>query len=792
LPAIYDPGTTDPVTGVRTQFLGNIIPPGSIDPIGQAICDLFPSPNVPGAGLSLNFASNPTRTFDQDQWMFRFDFNIGENDKIFGRFNYDDADQFFPTFCPGFCSSTGVAASSETFVTEARNVAIQWLHTFSPTVINTLNVGYNRVFNDMFSFAHQEGNQNLPSQLGIPGVNLGTFDTSGMTNIGFLGGFNRIGSRLFTPFIGGTNVYHLTDNLMVVRGAHNLKMGFTVRAMHMPVVGNTWFHGNYSFDNSWTSLDGADTATGHSFANLLLGLPSSLSRQLHHEGFLNGRRWEEYRGYFEDLWQVSPNLSLTLGLAYNITTPQREDRDRFSNYIPQTNTVLVAGVNAGSSAGVSTDKNNLEPRLAFSWSPFGRAATVIRGGYAIFTDVSANGGVQGLYMNPPFASSIFSATSAPDADPFTAGIQGDADLVTPGIQTLGFDGTPLSLADGFPVQPQPAADAFADRVIVQPDFEQGFIQQWNLNIQHELPGDMVATIAYAGTRATKLQGKGWNSNTNPPGFPVNFGGNFATKPFPMGNLNSILSRGEITYHALQMNLEKRFSQGLFFLMNYTWSKGLSNGLPQNIGVNQGGSYFPLTTAEDPNAHDNADKSYSDTDLKHQFSASYLYDLPIGRGRPYYSDLSGVGQALLGNWQVSGITRLRTGFRLGMSTGFFDSSGAGLGGGGNRPDRICHGTGPKTVDAWFDTSCFPAVFGALGNSARKVLSGPSQVNFDFSITKTIPLREPMSLEFRTEFFNIFNHAQFDVPDTSPLSGGFGRIGSTINTSRQLQFALKFIF
>jgi hypothetical protein len=135
--------------------------------------------------------------------------------------------------------------------------------------------------------------------------------------------------------------------------------------------------------------------------------------------------------------------------------------------------------------------------------------------------------------------------------------------------------------------------------------------------------------------------------------------------------------------------------------------------------------------------------------------------------------------------------MRTGFPLGMTTGFFDSSGAGLGS-GNRPDRLCHGAGPKTVQQWFDTSCFPAVFGALGNSGRTVLSGPSQVNFDFSIMKTIPLREPMSLEFRTEFFNIFNHAQFDVPDTNPLSGGYGAIGSTINTSRQLQFALKFIF
>ncbi len=787
-PTIFDPETTTfDADGnvVRTQFAGNIIPANRIDPVGQAVCDLFPSPNIPGR-LSQNFASNPTRTFDQDQFGFRIDYKFSEKDQIFGRFNYDDADQFFPTFCPGFCSDVGVAASSEDFVTEARNVAIQWIHTFSPTTINTLNVGYNRVINTMTSFAHRPENQNQPSQLGIAGVNLGDFNTSGMTNIALTGGFNRIGSRLFTPFVGGTNVYQLVDNVMVVRGAHTLKMGFSVRAMHMPVVGNTWFHGNMNFGNSWTANGatgcatppcGFDPATGFSVANLLLGLPDFRDRELHFEGFLNGRRWEEYRGYFEDQWQVSPNLTLTLGLAYNLTTPQREDRDRFTNFNTETGEFVVAGVDAGSDAGISTDTDNLEPRISFAWKPFGRATTVLRGGYGIFHDVSAQGGVQGLYMNPPFASSFVGITD---------GIT-DSDPVTAGVQAVSFiDGTPMNLADGFPPPVQPdVATFFGNLVTVDPDFEQGFVQQWNLNIQQELPGDILATIAYAGTRATHLQGKGYNLNANPPGFPVFFGGDPSRAPFPQGQFNSILSRGEVTYHALQINVEKRFSQGLFFLANYTWSHGFSNGLNQTIGVSEGAAYFPLPVP------DNSDKASSGTDLRHQFSVSYLYDLPFGRGRPYLPDMGSVGQALLGNWQISGITRLRTGFPLGLTTGFFDSSGAGFST-GNRPDRVCHGSGPHTPEEWFDTSCFPFVFGRLGNAGRTVLDGPGQVNFDFALLKTIPLREAMELEFRTEFFNIFNHAQFSMPDINPLSAGFGSIGTTTNTSRQLQFALKFIF
>ncbi|MCI0456292.1 MAG: carboxypeptidase-like regulatory domain-containing protein [Gemmataceae bacterium] len=748
----------------RPQFAGNMIPANRIDPIGLALIDLYPSPNAPSQfsnRLSNNFASNPVRTFNDDQFAFRIDYRLSEKDQIFGRFNYDDADQFFPTFCRDFCSSTSVAASSEDFITEARNLAVQWQRSFSPTLINQLMAGYNRVFNTMNSFAHRPENQNLPAQLGIPGANLGDFETSGMTNIG-ISGLNRLGSRLFTPFLGGTNVFHFADNVMVVKGAHTLKMGFTARLMQMPVIGNTWFHGNFNFDASYTR--GATGGTGSAIADLLLGFPRSAARNDHFQGFLNGRRWEEYRAYFEDSWKATPSLTLTLGLAYNVTTPQREDNDRFTNFDPSTGEYLVAGVNANRAAGVETDWNNLEPRLGLAWTPWG-SKTVIRAGYGIFTDVSANGGVQGLYMNPPFAAAL---------GLFTNGIT-PVDQVT---------GVPVTLADGFPIQSPPDLATYTGAlVLTELNFEQGFIQQWNLNVEHELPGGIVATVAYAGTRATQLQTKGSNLNAGLPG-PVP---DPSTRPFPtLGTFNAILARGELSYHALILRAEKRFSQGLFFLANYTWSKALSNGPGQNIGVNQGTRYFPLPQSL---VGDNADKASSDTDLRHQFSLSYLYDLPIGRNRPFLSDLSGVAEGFLGGWQISGITRIRSGFPLALTTGFFDSANAGV---GNRPDRICDGAGPKTVQQWFDTSCFPLVFGRLGNSARSVLSGPRQVNFDFSILKTIPLREPMRLEFRTEFFNIFNHAQFDVPDTNSSSGTFGTISSTINTSRQIQFALKFIF
>ncbi len=515
-----------------------------------------------------------------------------------------------------------------------------------------------------------------------------------------------------------------------------------------------------TFTAGFTAAGALDGATGHPIASILMGLPTTGGRSDQFDGWIIGRRWREYRGYLEDTWKARPNLTLNLGLAYDVTTPHTEVANRGSNFDFGTGKFLIPGVNTDDAAGVQTDTNNFQPRFGFAWSPRGSKSTTIRGGYGIFYDVSAVGGVQGLYQNPPFA--------------FEYGFT--SDNITP-VRTL---------ATGFPVVQRPALDTYSGNIILtQLDYVQGLVQQWNLNVQRELPGSMVLTLAYAGTRGTHLQDKGFNLNTATPGPGSN---PRARRPYPQyNNFNSILSRGDVNYQSFQVKGEKRMSHGFYYLLSYTWSKSLTNGLSQNVGVGTGIKYFPLALSI---AGKNADKAMADTDIRHSFTLSYLYDLPFGRGRAFLNNLQGVSQAILGNWQVNGITRLRTGFPLHPSMSVSQSGTAF----GNRPDRICDGTLDNPTPAkFFNTSCFvvPAA-GVLGNSARSLLSGPGQVNFDFSVFKTFSIREGSDLQFRTEFFNIFNTAQFDFPGLAVGAANFGVLQATINSSRQVQFALKFRF
>jgi hypothetical protein len=198
-------------------------------------------------------------------------------------------------------------------------------------------------------------------------------------------------------------------------------------------------------------------------------------------------------------------------------------------------------------------------------------------------------------------------------------------------------------------------------------------------------------------------------------------------------------------------------------------------------------YFPLSQSL---VGQNADKGLADIDVRQQMTLSWIYNLPFGRGRAFLRNPSGPAQTILGNWELNGITHLRTGFPLMMSMST-NQSGTQF---GNRPNRVCDGTlSNPTPHEWFNTSCFVAPpVGVLGDTARTVLTGPGQVNFDVSIFKTFPIRESMDLQFRTEFFNIFNHAQFDQPGSVAGAATFGQIQDTINTARLIQFALKLRF
>ena len=746
---IYDPFSThiDPATGVvvRDQFSNFTIPSNRIDPIGKKILDLLPMPTFTDR-LAGNYLANPVKTLDDYQGDIRVDHNISNNDRLFGRFSMENAHQYLPTGLPDF-GATGGFSSNQTFKTNAKNIAMSQTHIFTGNTINQFTAGYNRVFNYITSFGYKS---NKSAEFGIPGANLGTDETSSLTRMTFTN-FVGVGDRGFSPFQGGTNVFHFTDTVTMVKGSHTLNVGGTMRAMQLNLLGDTALAGQFSFNRlftaGFTSTGSLDGTSGNAIASLLMGLPTSGGRNDQLNGSVKGRRWKEYRGFIDDNWRVNNGLTMTMGLAYMVTTPQSENYDRFSNFDFFTGEVFQGGT-----IGVKTDWSNLQPRIGFAWSPMESTNTVLRGGYGIYHDVSAMGGSTGPYQNPPYANA-YSFTS---------------DNITPA----------RTLATGFPVNNQPVdpANYRGDWTTIDPNFKQGRVQQWSINAERKLPFSAVGSIAYAGSYADRLFDKSRNMNTATPG-PGN--NPAARRPYPQ--LQAIivaLSRGWMKYNSMQMRLERRAANGFYLLGSYTYAHATTNGV-SGFGGDPGIVYYPVAASDD------ADVGSSNTDLRHNFSASALYDLPVGKGKRYLSNSGGITQALLGGWSVNTIFVAQSGYPLGMTMATSQSGTAF----GNRPNRVCDGKlDDPTVSRYFDTSCFvaPAV-GVLGDAARTTLFGPGRWNTDLAISKRFD-----KLQFRAEVFNVFNHAQFAVPGTAVGSPTFGVIQSTVKSSRQIQFALKYVF
>jgi len=746
---IFDPSSThvDPATGlsVRDPFTNFTIPTNRIDPIGQKIINLLPLPTF-NDRLAGNYLANPIKTLNDYQGDIRIDHNISNNDRLFGRYSMENGHQFLPTGLPDF-GATGGFSSNQTFKTVARNIALSQTHVFRNNFLNQFTAGYNRVFNYITSFGYQS---NKSQEFGIPGANLGTAETSSLTRMTFQN-FVGIGDRGFSPFQGGTNVFHYADTLTMIKGSHTLNTGATMRAMQLNLLGDTALAGQFAFTRfftaGFTGTGALDANTGNAVASLLLGLPASGGRNDQLNGSVKGRRWKEYRGFIDDNWKVNNGLTMTLGLAYMVTTPQTENHDRFSNFDFFTGEVFQGGT-----IGVKTDWSNIQPRIGFAWSPMESTSTVLRGGYGIYHDVSAMGGATGPYQNPPYANA-YSFTS---------------DNITP-VRTL---------ATGFPDNSQPVdpANYRGDWTTIDPDFKQGRVQQWSINLERKLPYSTVASVAYAGSYADRLFDKSRNMNTATPGPGFNPA---ARRPYPQ--LQSIivaLSRGWMKYNSMQMRVERRAANGFYLLGSYTYATATTNGV-SGFGGDPGIVYFPVAASDD------ADVGSSNTDLRHNLSVSALYELPFGRGKKYASDMGGLSQAILGGWQVNTIFQAQSGYPLGMSMSSSQSGTAF----GNWPNRVCDGAlDDPTIARWFDTSCFvaPAV-GVLGDAARTTLFGPGRWNTDLSIAKRFG-----RLQFRTEIFNVFNHAQFAPPGTAVGSPTFGVIQSTVKSSRQIQFALKYLF
>jgi len=785
-------GSPMPVAANGSQAPGvdcNKIPQGLFNPIGQAMINLYPLPNANNPALGYNYVNEPVRKLNEGEFDIRLDHNFSTKDSLFARFSYDQAVSFVPGGSPGFAEESAFA-STENITNHGRNAALSETHIFSERTVNQFSIGFNRISNYFTSF----GSGTCESdKLGIPGANLGGI-SCGLTSTE-LSGYWSLGDRGYSPFQGATNVFSISDSFDMVRGKHDIRIGGNIRANELNVLGVGFQDGYWDITGDW----GGDPA-----ASLLMGFSDLAIHDQTFDGDVTGRRWKMFRPYVQDDWRVSKDLTLNLGLAWAMVTPESEAFNRQTNFLLGPQTFLIAGQNANKYAGVKMDWTALEPRIGLAWKPWGSQTTVLRGGYAIYHDSSWNMGAQGLWQNPPYSY---------ESDAFAFG--GGCPFATSACATT-YGQTPypaITLSQGFPsVTSSPPPGNFTGTInAMNLNFKQGMVQQFNVNVEHQLPGQVLLTVGYAGSRASHILVYGNNLNVGSPsacgvaaGYTLGCGPGGAAfgvpeTDFPYSTVDNMTDDGRAHYNSLQIKAETKSARhGLYALIGYTYARNHDTGYTDGLGSNLGAPYYPLPGWQQ------LDWGLSQINLNQDFTASVIYELPFGKGKALGSDWNGPVNAILGNWEVTAIEKVTSGFPVFVvannNSGVnFENDGNSL----NRPNQVCNPVlSNPTINEWFNTSCLVAPpAGELGNASRTPLSGPGFVNTDFSAIKhfLLPWREGMRVDFRAEVFNLFNHPQFGTPGSSicaacPELGtpGFGSIDSTVNNPRLVQLALKLLF
>jgi Carboxypeptidase regulatory-like domain len=784
----------------------NKLPANLINPIGQAMINLYPDPNANNASAGINYVSQPVRELDNTRFDIRLDQTLSQKDNGFGRFSYDQAYSYVPGGSPGFAEQSAFG-SNQRIRNHARNIALGETHVFNANMVNQASFGYNRIFDYILS----QGTGTCISTTiggGIPNANLGCAGTKclpgqyscGLVSTEFQGGYWSLGDRGYSPFQGGTNIFSFRDSLDYIRNKHDFRFGIDYRANQMNV-------GTEAFQDGFWIVGVAGNFTGNSTLNLagnseadfLLGMTGLAIHDQTYEGPVGGRRWKVYRPYAEDNWRVTPSIVLNIGFAYDMTTPITEEHGRQADYIPTTGQLLVSNQNGVNGAGgIKMDWTGVEPRLGATWKVFGSDKTVLRAGYSILHDSAWSQGAQGLWQNPPFLGEYSGF-----------GPQGCAFATSYCAVTLAQSPSAISLSNGFqPIPTPPTAASFQGTFAYEPtNAKHGVVQQYNVNVERQLIGNIVLTAGYAGSQGTHILIVGNSLTPSSPSacgtvqnytLGCNFNGSPYTSPYIAPNFNQILLYGDLGktgYNSLQIKAETKTPKyGLYALFAYTYSRTYDNGLTDGLGSEASAPFFPLPNWE------NLDWGLSQINLDNSFTGSVIYDLPFGRGKQFGGDWNPLTNAILGNFQVTLIQRISSGFPVPLID-TLNNSGTTFSSGGNaydwnRPNRVagCNaGNAAHGKLQWINSSCFVApLAGELGNAGRVPATGPDFVNTDFSVIKQIGLPREMGLNFRAEFFNLFNHPQFGSPVADVSSPGFGFVQSTVNNGRLIQLALKLSF
>jgi len=724
----------DPLNG--EPFPRQTIPASRLNPVSvRIINEYMPLPNTAGA---VNYAGVTQDVVNIDQGLARIDHLFSSRDQVFFHYIYSARDFPNKELNPAFYYNATFPNSS---------LAVQHVHTFTPSFLNEVRFGWHR--GNIRKLSPRTGTDFRIESLGIQGLRVGgpdgrplRPDEQGFPVLG-IQGFLSIGDSQASSNLDNSRTYQLVDNISLLRGAHALKFGFDLRRHLDDATTNNWPFGNFSFTSD---------ISGNAAAAFMLGYPRTV---LTPEGVpISAVRQWRWAVYFQDDWKATPNLTLNLGLRYDlfglpkeingVSRTLRFDLDAAGPVLwPEPGTVTDLWLN---------EHHYFGPRFGFAYRL--GAGSVVRGGYGIFYTSAHFDNINILQLNPGAGGSLTITNNA---------LNPVATIQNPVPREL-FPANPIWNVVTLP----------EDRKRRNAD-----VQNWNLEFSRSLSPNDVIEVGWVGSKGTHVD-TSLNNFNNPPPSPLPF--SQARRPFPQYNrIRMMVADGNTIFHSLQARYEHRFSRGLSLTAAYTWGH-LIDDTGQTI--NRGGC-----VCQDPRNRGRAERADSIFDVRHRFVAGYVWDLPGGAA------LNRVPRAIFGGWSFGGIVTLQSGSPFNV-TQSGDSQNVEFSA-WSRP-HLTPGQQARLANRdpslWFNTAAFTRSVGEFGTAPRNPLVGPGIHTLDLSLSKTfsMPFAESHQLLFRTEFFNMFNTPQFGSPGAVLGTGTFGRVTSTQADNRQIQFALKYSF
>ncbi|HVO62402.1 MAG TPA: TonB-dependent receptor [Terriglobales bacterium] len=753
-----NPPVPQPVPGNKIPF---------IDPISANLLQFIPLPN---RGPN-SFVSTETLHDASDQFGVRLDHYLTAADVLNFRYMFSNSTVFDPLSTSG----ANVPGFPVGEAHRAQNFVAQETHTFSPHLIGLFRFSFLR-YKFLFD---QHLNHTSAASLGFQYEP--TLDVAAGPPFIQISGHSQFGDPITGPRNTYQNSFDYSGAFTWIRGRHEMKFGGGYQRDQINALQGIASNGFFVF---------APFPVTDAFASFLIGQPvfflqggGDLAREL---------RGNSLNAYAQDSFKVTSRLTFNYGLRYELPFPYTENKNRQNLFVPDAQSKVFPSAPAGLlypgdprvPAGlIPTFKKGFAPRIGLAWDPTGNGRWLVSAGYGIFFEpyyTGQGGPLQDAISAPPY-------------------------LKTP---QLNF---PINFANPFIHQADPFGSNFSTPmtlVVLDPKLSLPYAQDWHLTLQKSFGADWLYSIGYVGTTGTKLPrfiegnptiyipGQSSEDNVNQRRL---YSGCTLAQPdnCDFGSVGEIAGVANSSYNALQTSLRKRFSHGLSFLASYTYSKSIDDVSSFNIT----GSAASAVAGENDLAQNPfnlaAERGRSMFDARHRLVLSYQWSLPWLRDAH-----SWYGHAF-GNWQVNGITTFMTGTPFTV----FDSTDTSLQGGApeitgfsaNRPNLVGDpNTGPRTVSEWFNTAAFQRIVPdpnstvqQFGNEGRNVVQGAGFQQWDFSAFKNIRVAEAKDLQFRAEFFNIFNHPNFRLPDSDISSPTFGQVQEAL-PPRLIQLALKFMF